>query len=401
MKVIKNSKKVIQKIIDNRYLFSLIMIIISAIFGYFINSIELKQWIFCTDRVLSLWWNIKFYSLALASYELFYNIITNKNQSFSVVGTIIILFSGCVQLNFTKIDSLIFGQIIILLIYKILNTKSLKFNILFCLFIVFCSIGYSYSYRPFAVTFSYVFIALIIFELIRNRDLLKNEKNKIVLLVFTLIISIIAVFISNKNIYVSENDKQLSFGISGLYSYLYNVLLPFKNFDNKEMLGSFISIFPIPMLVSLVYLYKNGKHIDFLLPITVVSVLGTIFCISGFPKIIENITMLNGIGDLNVMPAVCLANLYIMFYILSNVEEKLFNMKYMIRITIVMLLFIVLIRYPNNFSNKLYLYFFAGEFTVLSFLFLNYKDKKYQKVLMFFLVVFSLISGLTVNLLVI
>ena len=110
-------KKIYEVIIKNRYIFSIAMIFLSTIFGFFINSIGIKEWIFTTDKVLSLWWNIKFYSLILVSYELFY-IITNKRKGTSLVGAIVITFSSFVQLNFTRVDSLIIGELIVVLIFK-------------------------------------------------------------------------------------------------------------------------------------------------------------------------------------------------------------------------------------------------------------------------------------------
>ena len=202
------------------------------------------------------------------------------------------------------------------------------------------------------------------------------------------------------NIFIYKNSgeiEKISFGFSGLFSYLYNCLLPFNNFENKEFLGSFISIFPLPMCLSLYYLYKNDKHIDFLLPITVVSVLGTVFCTSGFPNIVEKITLLEGVSNLRVMSAVNLANVFILFYFIANINEELFNIKNAIRITIVFIIVLAFIKYPTLFSNKKILYLFVCEFSLLLFTFLFHSDKRYKNTMLFLMVLLTMISGIPVN----
>ena len=76
----KNKKSLYQLIIDNRYIISIIMIILATIYGFFRNSMSITQWLFTLDKVNSLWWNIKFYALLLASYELFLIITDNKKN---------------------------------------------------------------------------------------------------------------------------------------------------------------------------------------------------------------------------------------------------------------------------------------------------------------------------------
>ena len=92
---------------------------------------------------------------------------------------------------------------------------------------------------------------------------------------------------------------------------------------------------------------------------------------------------------MRVIPAVQLANLFIIFYFLENIKENLFSVKHVMRITVIAICILAFIRYPVQFAGKGFLYLFAAELTLLTFMFLNYSDKKYQKV---FLVVLSLIS---------
>lgn len=394
----KKKTNLSEKIIEKRYLISFVTIIISAILGFFLNNISIVEWICTTDKMLSLWWTTKFFALVLSSYELFC-IITNNNKNVSVAGTIVLAFSGCIAWNFTKIDAIVLGEIITVLIYKIIKEKDLNKNILKGIAIIGCAIGYMYTFRPFAISFGYLFLALIIWILVTNRKELNENKNNKILLTITIITSVIfAIFaeIFFPNVY-GESSQGLTSGIDGLFSYLYNPFLPYNTFEEIEYFGSFITMFPLPLIISLFYMYKKESHLEFLLPLTVITVLETVYCISGFPEVISKFTMLSTVGGLRVVPAVQFANLLLMFYIMENVNDLNLKMKHTIRITIVLVCILVFIKYPIMFTAKKYLYLFVCELSLLSFLFLNYSDKKYRKVFLIMLILFTLIGGVPVN----
>ena len=390
-------KKLYDYIVENRFKISGIMIILSTILGFFSNNFTFQEWIVNTEQPLTLWWNIKFYGLLIASYELFL-IITNKNKNFSVIGAVTLVFSGCVQWNFTKIDSLIFGEIIIVLLNRLLQnaSKDKKESIIYILGIVLSSFAYTYTFRPFAICFGYVFLSLIIWILLKNKNKLKEN---IKVLFITLISSSIAILIGTlllTNTYTENLEFEIN-GISGLFSYLYTCALPYTEFEGKALLASIMAIYPIPMVISLYYLYKNEKHIEFLLPVTIVAVLGSVFSMSGFPEIMQKVTMLEGVNSVRMISAVQLANLFIIFYFLANIEDELFNIKYAMRITVLVVVFLVIVKFPTIYSTRGFLYLFVTELSMLGFLFLNLNDKKYKNVFLFFLILVTLIGGIPVN----
>ena len=391
-------KKVWYFIADNRYKISFFMIIISTIVGFFQNNMSLKDWILKIDVPLSLFWNIKFYLLMLVSYELFL-ILTDNNKNLSILGTIVVTFSGFVVWNFAYIEPLILGELITVLINKMLVLENKKHKILCLIFGAISTICYTFTVLDYAVAFGYVFLALIIWILIKNRkNILEQSINQISLISF-IILSIIGIIILQNTFDISITytvNSDLS-GISELFSYLSNIFLPFANGENLNYLGSFVSIFPVPMLFALYYLYKNDKHIEFLLPITVVIVLETIYCISGFPEIIENLTLFGKVNPSMCVPAVDFANLVIIFYVLQNINEKVFKFTTTIRISIILTCLFVFIQRPDIFSSIGYLYGYVIVFCLLTFLFLNIDDKKYRNTFLFFLVVITLIGGITVN----
>lgn len=391
-------KKAFQKIENNKFKISAVLVILLGILGFFMQEESINEWIFSTNKVFCIWWNIKFFALILSSYELL-KLITNNCKKLAIIGTIIIAFSGTVQWNMNNIDSLIIGEIIVILISKFLNTDNFKEKVIYSLITIVFFIFYTFTFRPFAVAFGYMFLALIIWIIIKNKDKLKLSKNVVILEICTVIFSIIGMIISvlffnNNNIEYLQVEGN---GISILFTYLYNFLLPFYEINNKELFASIISIFPVPMIVSLYYLYKKEKHIDFLLPISIIMVFESVFCMSGFPALLNKITLFSETNSFRVASAVQITNFLVIFYFLGNIKEELFNIKHSMRITIILACLIIFIGFPTVFSAKKFMYIFTCIMTIFSFLFLNYEDPKYQNVFLFFLLIFTLIGGIPVN----
>ena len=392
-------KKVWNFILENRYKLSILLIVISTIIGFFQNEMEIIEWLKTKDIVLSLWWNIKFFGLMLVTYELF-QIITNNHNNLSIIGTLTVTFSGFITWNFVYIEAFIIGELITVLIYQILVKETSKQKLLCGLGVVISSCLYVFTFADYAISFGYIFLALIIWILIKNREKLKQKNTKIIF-IETIVLSIIWAVVSrlvidyNFESYNISNINQN--GFSGLFNYLYNILLPFNTGENFKIYGSFIGIFPLPMLWALYYLYKNEKHSEFLLPITLVTAIQTIYCISGFPEIVNKITFLGKVNSIMCIPAVSFANLVIIFYVVENIQEKVISFVSTIRVTVILSILLVFVQRPEMFSSMGYLYFISAEICLLAFLFLNIDDKKYKNTFLFFLLVITLIGGVTVN----
>lgn len=389
-------KKLYTIIVENRFKISIVMIAISTIVGYLQSNSGIQEWLLNTSTTLSLWWNIKFYGLLLVTYELF-KIITDESQGMSIVGTIVVVFSGAVQWNFNKIDSLIWGELIVVLLNKLLNQENSKNKTLYIFGIMISIVAYAFTFTGYAISFGYVFLALIIWILIKNRNDLKNNS---VLLVGVTAISITCAVILRIKIPFNYNDviEPEARGLSILYSYLYNILLPFNNLGEETALfGSFLSVFPIPMLIALYYMYKNDNHIEFLLPIVIISVLETVFCMSGLPDVISKITLFSNVSLSRGVAGVSLASVYIMFYMIKHIDKKVFSVTSAMRVVVVLMIAIGFIGYPENFRTKNYMMLFMIEACLMSFLFLIFHDENYKKTLLFFLCIFALIGGITVN----
>jgi len=333
--------------------------------------------------------------LILITYELLF-LLTNKVKKTSLIGALTIAFSSGVLLNFTCIETLIIGEFIVVLLEKLIGNKNTKAKILIAGLIILSMILYSFTSPNFSVAFGYVFLALIIWILFKNK-ILKDKLSLKILIVITIICAILVTIISI-NI---ENDssKQVEVyknGIASTFNYLYNILLPFNNLPSKELYGGIISLYPLPMLLALYYLFNKDDNTEFLLPLTIVCVLETVFITSGFPEIIERLTLFSKVDSLACALAINFSNLLILLYFLENIKGKLFKFKNTIRITIVLICMLIFVERPIAFSSLKFLYLIVAELCLLVFLFLNYDDKKYKKVFLFFLLVTTLIGGISI-----
>ena len=109
---------------------------------------------------------------------------------------------------------------------------------------------------------------------------------------------------------------------------------------------------------------------------------------SGFPTILEKMTLFSNVLLSRSIAAVNLANVYIIFYMLKNIDKKLFSISGAIRVSIVLMIIVGFIGYPEIFATRMFLNLFMVEACLLSFLFLIFHDENYKKTLLFFLCIF-------------
>ena len=74
-----------------------------------------------------------------------------------------------------------------------------------------------------------------------------------------------------------------------IMGYGVSVVETFKPIQNPEIWTSFISIFPMPIIIALVYMYKKENHFEFLLPLSIVMVLEVVGCSVSLPNGISNL----------------------------------------------------------------------------------------------------------------
>lgn len=276
-------------------------------------------------------WNLRFFLLLLVSYELFY-IITNEKKYYSLVGSIVVTFSGAVQW-LSMFDVIIVGELAIVLLNKFLQSTNFKIRVSCLIGITICAITYVFTfYPPFMVAFGYVFLALAIWIIIKNKDKYKISIKDILVAIacigFMIFIFLRYFNLSQNTLNILANTSypgnRISNGGNGIgyaFAWIMNPFLKTITFSDNCTLASIISLFPLPLIYS-IYCIKNKKHLSFFIPITMFTLIETFFTIIGLPSIISKISLLNYTTVDRVAVAINFANVYMLFYILANIDGK-------------------------------------------------------------------------------
>lgn len=349
---------------------------------------------------------IKFIVLVFVTF-FFMQVLTNKNKKLSIVGTILVCCSSFIVYRGIPI-AIILGELAIILLDRIFICKNKILKSLFAvvLLIVLWFYGKEYSvgyYRDhisnsFTRVILFTYLALAVWLIIKNTKELSKWK-KIVLSILPFILTI-AVFIITRCYYLSyandildlDNEKN---GILHLFSYGYSMFLPFTDVGENALYSSFLSIFPLSLILAMIYVYKKEKHLDFLMPMILVIVMQSIFCMIRIPILEFFYININMYLDY-VAGAIGLSCIYLYIYMFANIDENIFKLADSAKISIALLIFYFLVPRPEVFMSKGYMYAISAVITLLYFMFINFADKRYQKVLLVILVLWSLISTVPV-----
>lgn len=313
---------------------------------------------------------IKFIALVIITFFMC-GIITNKRKGIASLGTLLICFSTAIiqYIDSGLIEALLFGQVIVILINEFLKQKT-KIKYLALLGICFGVIGFLLlSNTTWQISIGTVLSALIFWIFIKNKDNI-NKKNLILLFIFGIISIIISVLFYNYKVMTREENGQI---IYYLTSYFYSYILPFNEeikFVTHGALTCMISIFPMPFLIALIYMYKNEKHMEFILPLTIVGIL-QIMCAMMLSNIIPTYIM---------AISVSLCQIYLIIYFFANIKEKMFSMKKAGYITIAYLVFVAIMNVPKAVSTRIMLSYMALGTTLECFLLCKYEDIRIQKI---------------------
>ena len=391
------AKPLYRIIITNRYKISIVMIVLSTILGYFIYPTSVKELLMDETVFLGLIWNIKFYVMILATYELL-KILTNEDIVLSVVFTIVIVLSSYVQFNFYRITPFILEEVLLVLSYNVLVKPKAK-N-LYSLLMLITTILFLYTCNSLALPFGLVFMALLVWIVIDNREQIIESRSYINYLITILLCIVLRLLLGlHGDKYVEYTTIVNKNGIVGMFSYLNNIILTFRgDIGSPAVYAGFISLFPIPLILALYYMFNKDDHMEFFIPIVLVCVFELVFGVRNFPIYIDNIIHFNGNVDYMVcIAAVGLCNLFMAIYFISHVENEVFKVQGGMRLIVIVAIIMALSGRFNDFAKTRYIYLYVLQMTVLGFTFLYWKQKKYRNTFLAFMIMVTLLSGPFVN----
>lgn len=373
--------------------------------------------LFGNDVGLSFYWYARLTAMLLGSYELCL-ILTKRNKKISLCGMIVITFSSAVQWWYCM-DTLLWGQIAIVLIDKFMNTDKKRNKYLCALGILISGLSYVFVFYPaWQISFGYVFLAMIVWLLLKNIKYgsYRFTKHDIAVVVVTLICLVLLLvrwynFSGNTLIATMNTDYpgercEVGGGAVNLYSYFYNIFFTFEEYLNPCEYSSMLSFYPIPLILGLIYVIRNQKDLHFWIPMLIVGGFLSIWCVFGFPEIIAKITKMSMTTAGRVTIPLGTVCIYTLIYLMGNFEkdDKLINKKLTYYLSVFSIIYIIYkakttIGYAEEFHylDKFKILLGGEIFLVTIWGILNLSNKKIKNYTIYGLIAIALISGLRVN----
>ena len=367
--------------------------------------------LFGEEYGLSFYWYGRLLCLIIVSFE-FFMLLTNKKKLPSLIGTFLLVGSPLVQWFYSNyiVDLLISGELSIILLSLFLKSNDKKKKILLSIFLGLSLSWYIFTLYPaWQISLGYIFLLIGINELRKQKFNIKKEY-----LYFLIPISIITLFIG-RFIYIGKDTlniimntvypgkRNITGGGTILEHFLYpiTILFPFKNYGNPSEASGVFSLFPLPMIYSLIYIFKNRKDSDkFLINgLLIVGIIYLLFCLIPLPNILTKITLLYLVPTGRIYPIIGIISLYLMILTLGKIQ---INKKLQLPIIIISILLGIIIPYLGNEINKSYLT--NKSFILISLLliliiyfYINSSNKKINIILTLFLIGLSSINIIMIN----
>lgn len=363
---------------------------------------------------LSFWWYGRLIALMLVSFE-FCMILTKKKKLLSLCGMLMISLAPAVQWWFSNFlpDLLIFGQLAIVSIVKFIETTNLKQKILSAIGFGISGVAYIFSFYPaWMVPFGYVFLAIFIWVIWQHRKTYKiNKRDVIIICITILLMGLLGLryyLLSSETLhavlntsYPGQRFEVGGDGIVNIFGYVYNIFTPYKETLNPSESSTMISFYPIPMIIALIYMFRNKKGYSFIIPLTLVGILFSIWTFVETNETFAKITLLYMVKAKRITVPLSLIQTYLMLYVLSRIDknDKMVKeniAKVLAFVGTIAIMYLALQQAPEGYIGP-FLGCVAGIFVLTAFyLLFNLKEENKNK-LIAFLIAFSIVGGIAVN----
>lgn len=364
---------------------------------------------------ISILWVGKWLALALVAFE-FFMMITGSKKLLSMLGMILLVFSASTQWwNITEM--MLWGMLALVLADKYLKTDKLSTKLICGLGIFISAISFIFMMYPaWQIPFIYIYIAIFISLVLKNRKNYKIHKKDIFIigLVAMGVIGIVLRYLHMSNDalqatlntdYPGERFEIGGGGAKVLFSYVYSFLFPYFEVGNPCELAGMLSFYPIPMILSVIYLIRNKdrkEHIGFLLPLLALGIVFSIFSIFKTNEVFAKLTLLYMSTGMRIAIPLGFIQIVLLVYLMAIISKntKILrnNIAKIVTIILGTLIFIIAVKTAPAGLIGVFKAYGCGMI-LLSFIYLlftinNDTNKKY---LVFGLIGMALITGVFVN----
>ena len=372
--------------------------------------------LFGAERGLSFFWYGKLVALMLVTFE-FMMIITNKKKCLSMCGMLVITFSAAIQW-WNAPDMLIFGQLILVLIDKFMLSKHTHIKLLCSLGIFISAVSYVFILYPaWQLSYGYIYFSLFIWIFWKNRKEYKiNIKDVVIVLCIILLIIGMGLRyykMSQEALKIVANTDYPGkrFEIGGdakgtLFSYVYSIVLPYKEIVNPCEISGMTSFYPIPLVVSLIYLirnYKNSKqYFPFFIPLLLLSFVFSVWTLTSTNELFAKLTLLYMVPPNRLVIPLGLIQIYLLIFLMSHTSEntKILNKNLSKGIAIITSIYILSVAtrtVPEPIIGGVLSYILGLILLIVIYLMFNLNEEKNKKYLIYLLIPISIITGVYVN----
>ena len=363
---------------------------------------------------LSFYWYGRLIALLLVTFEMMM-LLTNKKKLLSLAGAILITGSPLVSWFYSNyiVDLLISGQLALLLFNNYLETKNNKLKILYSILL-----GLSFSwfaltiYPAWQIPLGYMYLMIAIYLFIKNIKNNKNIKDYLYLLIsiFIIILFVLRYYLLSKetlNIVLNTvypGERLITGGGSIINHFIYplSIFFGIADYHNPCEASGVYSLFPIPIIISIVYLVKNKikKENILILLLLVLSILFTLFTLIPIPKILAQITLLSMCPVDRIIPIIGIISAYLLILTVSKIDIKKNKSKVILLFfTIVSSYIIIKIGALNRpwYLTPKRLIFSLVLLSSIIYLYINSKNKRNEFILSILLIIIGLTNILLVN----
>ena len=279
-------------------------------------------------------WNAKIILSFLFTFE-FFLILSKKKKILSLLGSCLIICSGFfLWWNFPAI--IMWTHASLVFFYYFFKTNDRKIKLV-------CAMGTPIScanfvlilYPAWQVPMGYLVIAFIVWIIHDNwSDIKKQHLKSWILFAVALffVISMVASYILSvkeytqiisDTVYPGHRVSSGGYIWNKLWYYLQNFLYPFKDVGNPSEYGTLCSLFPLPIIIALIYFVKSKKK-DWLIGL-LLAVMALLLCYTsvGIPLWLSKATLLANSTPERAVDIVAIGCIYLLIIVIS----KNFSMK--------------------------------------------------------------------------
>lgn len=282
---------------------------------------------------LSWFWCGRLIALFLVTFEMFL-LITGQKKKYALAAACLITFSAFVQwwfaINFL-VEMLVWGQLAELMLYRFLNTDSVKTKLLCTGVFTLCAMGYLFAMYPaWMVPLFYVFAGIALWILLDNFFHTKRSVKELLYPVASLVaVGIVAlhwVLVSGdaisttmNTVYPGQRHYTGGAGWDHLFFYVNNLFLPYHDVLNSCESAMVYGFFPFTEILVAIYLVKTKFRDKLLTILWILDLLYLALFLFGAPAFLTRITLLY-LTTNRISPIICTVEV-ILFLRLLSVED--------------------------------------------------------------------------------